>query len=185
MKSEDREDSAESPKIRSLLRLLRHETAPWHFEARLKQRISEERKRKTPVYLRPAFALPAAGIAAALVLYVWIPPSDDTVVLPVPTQPDRSEQSSEEGGAGPAPAGEDQKFMLQSDTSPGRGPSAESPDPYLPATLGAPEGRGPEGSMISPGSFLDAVDSTGDPVQTISDSLDSLSFQGDSLKRKE
>ena len=188
MTTELKDDPDEKDERSHLLKTLRRVEAPWHFEAGLRQRLADLKDKKRPFVLRPAFALPFAGLAAALVLYLSVPPSDETLPDPLPfpdpvlQSPSRKAQKKVEQAPLAEPSGPGQDVMLQSEISPQTGSSDDSPE-VLPATIASPAVNG-QGRSMKPQEL--ALESTDSSVQASAraDSVDSLKSPRDSLDKR-
>jgi hypothetical protein len=183
MKSEEEEKADESPELSSLLKRLPHETAPWYFEAKLKQRLAEGGTARRPFLLRPAFMLPLAGAAAAVVMFLALPRSAEEVPdfpPPDPVEQGRPVKPSKQTQRRPTvPPNE----FFKADTSPQRGPSADQNDPFLPTTITLPEQNDQGASVVIPQLSVDSSDTVATLVVT-ADSADSISnHPPDSLRR--
>jgi hypothetical protein len=121
---------------RSLLRRLRQERAPWHFEARLKQRLAAGGRERKFSLMRPAYALPMAGAVAGFVIYFSFNQSGDVPIESPHTLDSTFRSVPSETGPEPVQPDTDPSIdMMEFSPSPQRGPSATGGDPFLPATL--------------------------------------------------
>jgi hypothetical protein len=141
MTTERKEDPEKPSELGALMKRLPRQRAPWHFEARLKQRLAAGNDRRGSFVQRPVFLLPIAGAAAAVALYLLLPPSGDVVpgLLPPSNSPEQPGSTQDQIETTPEaktiPENQEQDAFTSPGASPGRGPSSGSSDSFQPARI--------------------------------------------------
>ncbi len=178
------QESPETHKLRELMSRLDRKRAPWYFDARLQQHLSDQSSFRRFFIFRPAFAIPLGTALAAVMLYVTLPDSTESLQglpepeqsLPAPQDDDRKDHESQ----GDSREAEDTQEYQPVDGSPRRGPGGSS-DPFIPSTV-TPQAQSEESA---PATSLTIEGTPQDLQMAIEpDSLDSLDRKTDSLHQR-